>query len=49
MCEDKEQALVIAQSMNPGDVALVKASRSEKLEELAEAISVQWSEGESEA
>jgi UDP-N-acetylmuramoyl-tripeptide--D-alanyl-D-alanine ligase len=49
VCEDKEQALVIAQSMNPGDVALVKASRSEKLEELAEAISVQWSEGESEA
>jgi UDP-N-acetylmuramoyl-tripeptide--D-alanyl-D-alanine ligase len=49
LCEDKEQALVIAQSMNPGDVALVKASRSEKLEELAEAISAQWSEGETEA
>jgi UDP-N-acetylmuramoyl-tripeptide--D-alanyl-D-alanine ligase len=48
LCDDKEQALVIAQSMNPGDVVLVKASRSEKLEELAEAIAAQWSEEESE-
>ena len=48
LCDDKEQALVIAQSMDQGDVVLVKASRSEKLEELAEAISVQWSQGESE-
>jgi UDP-N-acetylmuramoyl-tripeptide--D-alanyl-D-alanine ligase len=49
VCDDKEQALVIAQSMNPGDVVLVKASRSEKLEVLAEAISAQWSEREDEA
>ena len=49
ICEDKAQALVIAQNIHEGDVALVKASRSEKLEELAEAIShlvsEKWSEG----
>jgi UDP-N-acetylmuramoyl-tripeptide--D-alanyl-D-alanine ligase len=31
-------------SMNKGDVVLVKASRSEKLEELAEMITQAWSE-----
>jgi UDP-N-acetylmuramoyl-tripeptide--D-alanyl-D-alanine ligase len=39
ICEDKTQALVLAENMNQGDVALVKASRSEKLEELAQSIS----------
>jgi UDP-N-acetylmuramoyl-tripeptide--D-alanyl-D-alanine ligase len=39
ICDDKAQALVIAENMNQGDVALVKASRSEKLEELAQSIS----------
>lgn len=41
-CKDKEEALGIAKSLNQGDVVLIKASRSEKLEELAEAISAQW-------
>ena len=38
--------LVVVQvvaSMNKGDVVLVKASRSEKLEELAELITQAWS------
>ena len=39
ICEDKAKALVLAENMNQGDVALVKASRSEKLEELAQSIS----------
>ena len=42
LCADKAAALVVATHINPGDVALVKASRSEKLEELADAISEQW-------
>ena len=42
LCEDKVAALAVAAHINPGDVALVKASRSEKLEELADAISAQW-------
>jgi len=42
LCVDKAAALVVASHINPGDVALVKASRSEKLEELADAISAQW-------
>lgn len=42
LCADKAEALVVAAHINPGDVALVKASRSEKLEELADAISAQW-------
>ena len=42
LCEDKAAALAVAAHINPGDVALVKASRSEKLEELADAISAQW-------
>jgi UDP-N-acetylmuramoyl-tripeptide--D-alanyl-D-alanine ligase len=41
-CVDKTEALAVALNLNKGDVALVKASRSEKLEELAEAISRQW-------
>ena len=47
-CADKEEALGVAKALSPGDVVLVKASRSEKLEELAEAISAQWVERESE-
>jgi UDP-N-acetylmuramoyl-tripeptide--D-alanyl-D-alanine ligase len=42
LCSDKAEALVVAAHINPGDVALVKASRSEKLEELADSISAQW-------
>ena len=42
LCVDKAAALEVAAHINPGDVALVKASRSEKLEELADAISAQW-------
>jgi UDP-N-acetylmuramoyl-tripeptide--D-alanyl-D-alanine ligase len=44
LCADKAEALTVAANINPGDVALVKASRSEKLEELAESISAQWLE-----
>jgi UDP-N-acetylmuramoyl-tripeptide--D-alanyl-D-alanine ligase len=42
LCTDKAEALAVAAHINPGDVALVKASRSEKLEELADSISAQW-------
>jgi UDP-N-acetylmuramoyl-tripeptide--D-alanyl-D-alanine ligase len=45
-CESKEEAREIARNISQGDVVLVKASRSEKLEELAEFISEQWSEGQ---
>lgn len=43
LCADKASAAQVALRITPGDVVLVKASRSEKLEELAEAISAQWS------
>jgi UDP-N-acetylmuramoyl-tripeptide--D-alanyl-D-alanine ligase len=43
-CTNKAEALGVADNINPGDVLLVKASRSEKLEELAESISQQWLE-----
>ena len=39
----KEEAASMVASMNKGDVVLVKASRSEKLEELAELITQAWS------
>jgi UDP-N-acetylmuramoyl-tripeptide--D-alanyl-D-alanine ligase len=45
LCASKDEAGAIARNINEGDVVLVKASRSEKLEELAETISAQWSEG----
>ena len=45
ICATKDEAGVIARNINEGDVVLVKASRSEKLEELAETISAQWNEG----
>jgi UDP-N-acetylmuramoyl-tripeptide--D-alanyl-D-alanine ligase len=45
LCASKDEASAIARNINEGDVVLVKASRSEKLEELAQMISVQWSEG----
>jgi UDP-N-acetylmuramoyl-tripeptide--D-alanyl-D-alanine ligase len=48
LCSDKAEALVIAENINQGDVLLIKASRSEKLEELADAISQQWRNGVSE-
>jgi len=48
ICDDKAQALAIAENISEGDVLLIKASRSEKLEELAEAISQQVRNGVSE-
>ena len=45
LCDSKDEASAIARNLNQGDVVLVKASRSEKLEELAQMISAQWSEG----
>jgi UDP-N-acetylmuramoyl-tripeptide--D-alanyl-D-alanine ligase len=48
ICDDKAQALAIAENICKGDVLLIKASRSEKLEELAEAISQQVRNGVSE-
>jgi UDP-N-acetylmuramoyl-tripeptide--D-alanyl-D-alanine ligase len=48
LCSDKAEALTIAENLNQGDVLLIKASRSEKLEELADAISQQWRDGVSE-
>jgi len=44
-CDGKDSAREIARNINQGDVVLVKASRSEKLEELAEFIAEQWNEG----
>lgn len=41
-CQNKEEAVTMVANMNKGDVVLVKASRSEKLEELAEAIALSW-------
>ncbi len=41
-CADIAAAVDIARNINKGDVALVKASRSEGLERLADAISAQW-------
>jgi len=43
-CADIEEAIAVAGNINKGDVLLVKASRSEGLEKLAEAISAQWLE-----
>jgi UDP-N-acetylmuramoyl-tripeptide--D-alanyl-D-alanine ligase len=42
LCSDKSEAAAVALNISAGDVVLVKASRSEKLEELAELISAQW-------
>jgi UDP-N-acetylmuramoyl-tripeptide--D-alanyl-D-alanine ligase len=51
-CADIEAAVAVAKNLNKGDVVLVKASRSEKLEILADALSAQWlskvQEGEAE-
>jgi UDP-N-acetylmuramoyl-tripeptide--D-alanyl-D-alanine ligase len=41
-CADIATAVDVAKNLNQGDVVLVKASRSEKLEILADAISAQW-------
>lgn len=41
-CADIAAAVEIAKNLNKGDVLLVKASRSEKLELLADAITAQW-------
>ena len=51
-CADIAEAIEVANNLSKGDVVLVKASRSEKLEILADAISAQWlrsiQEGETE-
>ena len=44
-CTDIAAAVAVAKNLNKGDVVLVKASRSEKLELLADAISAQWLDG----
>jgi len=44
-CTDIAAAVDVAKNLNKGDVVLVKASRSEKLELLADAISAQWLSG----
>ena len=41
-CIDKFAAAELVNAMNEGDVVLVKASRSEKLEELAQLITEKW-------
>jgi len=41
-CADIAEAIEVANNLSKGDVVLVKASRSEKLEILADAISAQW-------
>jgi UDP-N-acetylmuramoyl-tripeptide--D-alanyl-D-alanine ligase len=41
-CADKDEALKLAEHINRGDVVLCKASRSDKLEELAERIEEVW-------
>jgi UDP-N-acetylmuramoyl-tripeptide--D-alanyl-D-alanine ligase len=41
-CVDIDSAIEVARNFNKGDVALVKASRSEGLERLADAIAAQW-------
>jgi UDP-N-acetylmuramoyl-tripeptide--D-alanyl-D-alanine ligase len=43
-CADIAAATQVARNINKGDVVLVKASRSEGLEKLAEAISAEWLE-----
>jgi UDP-N-acetylmuramoyl-tripeptide--D-alanyl-D-alanine ligase len=45
ICANKEEAQLLVSNINQGDVVLVKASRSEKLEELAEFICAQFGEG----
>jgi UDP-N-acetylmuramoyl-tripeptide--D-alanyl-D-alanine ligase len=41
-CSTKEEALEISNHFSPGDVVLVKASRTERLEELFESLTVNW-------
>ncbi|QLL25173.1 UDP-N-acetylmuramoyl-tripeptide--D-alanyl-D-alanine ligase [Actinobacteria bacterium IMCC26103] len=41
LCANKEAALQLAQEMRAGDVVLVKASRAEKFEEIAQGIQAQ--------
>lgn len=41
-CADIAAAVEVAKNLNKGDVVLVKASRSEKLELLADEVSEQW-------
>ena len=45
---DKEQAVSLVANMNKGDVVLVKASRSEKFEDLVEKITRAWAQRDEE-
>jgi UDP-N-acetylmuramoyl-tripeptide--D-alanyl-D-alanine ligase len=42
LCGDQGQALELLAYMNRGDVVLIKASRSEKFEELARKVETFW-------
>lgn len=42
LCADQNEALKLSEEMNRGDVALFKASRSERLEELCSAVTEKW-------
>ncbi|CAN2192599.1 MurF UDP-N-acetylmuramyl pentapeptide synthase [Candidatus Nanopelagicaceae bacterium] len=42
-CADRSEALAVAEHINRGDVVLCKASRSDRLELLADEIEVMWS------
>lgn len=41
-CQSQDEALTLADHISPGDVILCKASRSEKLEVLAESLEKMW-------
>ena len=41
-CQNKDEALLVAESIDRGDVVLCKASRSEKFEEVAQSIEEMW-------
>jgi UDP-N-acetylmuramoyl-tripeptide--D-alanyl-D-alanine ligase len=43
-CEDISQALTLVSHLAPGDVVLVKASRSEHFETLSQGIEDSWKE-----
>lgn len=41
-CQTKSEALELSEHFSPGDAVLIKASRAEKLEELAQALKDTW-------
>ena len=42
---DKSSAILLLEQMQPGDVLLVKASRAEHFEEIAQEIAMNWQTG----